>query len=678
MLKKNGRLRLWRNGFFLAIGLALVLFILSAVFSMALEWEPLLVFGSAAGVFVLFVGVYILLSFRLSASDATVVDRGLGEQIADAFRGIDAPAAYFSEEGKLSFANEAFFYALRHNDIAVGARLDKLLPTTYDELSALSYGEHKTLSVADRLYAVSVSRSSEKHLSGIFVLLKDVTEFSRVKKLLHEERTVVAYVLIDNIEEVMQFVQERFNKCASAVEDCLKEWVTSMGGVLRSYERDRFVVMFDVEHLEEEVVNRFSVLDKVREVRVGDGMSVTISMGVANVTGSLADREAAALLALDLALQRGGDQVVYRSDNDTQFFGGKTKALYKRANVRSRVIAGEIASLVGRADNVLIMGHRFGDYDSFGASVGMARLCMCFGAKVNIVVNFSDVNIRHCIQRMQENEEYKNVFIDGSEGMDRIRPDTVAIVVDVNNLDNVEYPSIVRNVKNLVIIDHHRKTADFTVNPRVTYIETFASSASELVSEILEQSVSAKTLLRDEAEMLLSGILLDTKQFTRNTGTRTFAAALYLRGEGANPAETNELFKSEVSEVVKEAKFHSNVHIYRDTLAITVCEDEGDPSYRVVAAKAADKLLLVRNVEASFTLVRIDNRVHISARSAGRVNVQLILEKLHGGGHFDVAGAQVGGKTTFEVVEMLKNAIDDYFENDLDQQDEDEDYVDAR
>lgn len=677
MIKKNGRLRLWRNGFFLAVVMAILLFVLSLVFSMALQWDPFLVFGVDAGAFLLFIGVYILLSFRLSASDPTVVDRGLGEQIADAFRGIDAPCAYFSCEGRLSFANEAFFYALRRNDVAVGARLEKLLPSTYRELSLLPQGERKTLSIDDRLYAVSVSRTTDKFSGGIFVAMNDVTEFTRVKKLLHEERTVVAYILIDNIEEVMQFVQERFNKCASAVEDCLKEWVVSMGGVLRSYERDRFVVMFDVEHLETEIANRFSVLDKVREVRVGDGISVTISMGVANVRGSLADREEAALSALDLALQRGGDQVVYRSENDTQFFGGKTKALYKRANVRSRVVAAEIASLVGRADNVLIMGHRFGDYDSFGASVGMARLCMVFGAKVNIVVSFSDTNIRECIQRMQENEEYKNVFIDGSEGMDRIRPDTLAIVVDVNNLDNVEYPSIVRNVKNLVIIDHHRKTADFTVNPRVTYIEPFASSASELVAEVLEQSISAKTLLRDEAEMLLSGILLDTKQFTRNTGTRTFGAALYLRGEGANPTETNELFKSEVSEVVKEAKFHSNVHIYRDTLAITVCEDDGDPSYRVVAAKAADKLLLVRNVEASFTLVRIDNKVHISARSAGRVNVQLILEKLHGGGHFDVAGAQVGGKTTFEVVEMLKNAIDDYFENDADKLDENEDVAEG-
>jgi c-di-AMP phosphodiesterase-like protein len=259
-------------------------------------------------------------------------------------------------------------------------------------------------------------------------------------------------------------------------------------------------------------------------------------------------------------------------------------------------------------------------------------------------------------------EDYDDIFVGPTEGMDLIRPDTLLIVVDVNNIDHVECPDIMRNVNHLVVIDHHRKTVEFKNEPEIAYIEPSASSASELVAEILEQYMASKSLLKEEAELMLAGILLDTKQFTRNTGTRTFSAALYLRGEGAIPGESNDLFRADVSDLTKEAHFHTNVNIYRDKIAISYVEGTADASYRVVAAKAADKLLTVKGVSASIALVTIGDKIHVSARSDGSINVQLILERVGGGGHYDVAGAQVEGTDLQTVIARLRAAIDEYLD----------------
>jgi c-di-AMP phosphodiesterase-like protein len=308
------------------------------------------------------------------------------------------------------------------------------------------------------------------------------------------------------------------------------------------------------------------------------------------------------------------------------------------------------------------MGHRYGDFDSFGASVGMVRLAKVCGVEAHIVVNRSDANLLECFDRMEALEDYEDVFISATDAMDHLHSDTLVVLVDVNNYEHAESPAILRAAqKNIVIIDHHNQRAEFPSPPLLAYIEPSASSASELVGEILEQHMtSSGRILKEEAEMMLSGILLDTKRFSRSTGTRTFSVALYLRGEGANPGEANELFKTEVGDLIKEARFNSHVVIYRDQIALSVCDGEADSSYRVVAAKAADKLLGVRGVHASFAMVKIGEKIHISARSDGSINVQVIMEQLHGGGHFDVAGAQVEGDSVQAVISKLKEAIDKF------------------
>jgi c-di-AMP phosphodiesterase-like protein len=309
------------------------------------------------------------------------------------------------------------------------------------------------------------------------------------------------------------------------------------------------------------------------------------------------------------------------------------------------------------------MGHKYGDFDSFGASVGAARLAMLCGIKVNIAVDLNDKNLRPCIEMMQKTDMYAQVFVDNAAGLDLIGPDTLVILIDHNSIPRAQFSDIASKAANIAVIDHHRKNDHPTEEVKLSYIDPSASSASELVSEMLESVVSSQNLLKQEADLLLAGILLDTKQFTRNTGTRTFGSAQYLRGAGANPTDVYNLFKAAPEDLSKEARFHTSIIMYKDQIALACCEGETDETYRVIASKAADKMLTLRGVSAAFTLVRIGEQIHISGRSAGKINVQLILEKLRGGGHFDVAGAQVVSDSILEVLETLKKSIDEYLEH---------------
>jgi c-di-AMP phosphodiesterase-like protein len=381
----------------------------------------------------------------------------------------------------------------------------------------------------------------------------------------------------------------------------------------------------------------------------------------------MAEVEHNAQTALDMALQRGGDQVALRGEKGLEFFGGRTKNIQKRTKVLARVIAGQLLSLIATSGNVLIMGHRNPDFDSIGACVGIARLCMHCGVSPKIILNTDrealNTAFGSCSERLLELDAYKDIFISSSAGMDLIRSDTLLIIVDANNFAILEEPTIAEKANTIALIDHHRKTAELSKEPAINYIDPSASSACELVTEILEQCLPVGTLTNEESTVMLSGIMVDTKNFTRSTGVRTFAAALYLRGEGGNAEIAHTFFNEDFNDFSAEAKFGTNVMIYRDTIAITTSAGSGSGDDRTAASKVADKLLTVKNVDASFALVHINNVIHISARSNGAINVQLILEKLNGGGHFNIAGAQVPSKDMKETLERLKIAIDEYLDN---------------
>ncbi len=498
---------------------------------------------------------------------------------------------------------------------------------------------------------------------GIYMIsFSDITALCEYKEKYNNERTAVAYITIDNVEDVLQYVHEKFSDAVSKVDEKLKAWADSIDGILKSYDSDKYIMLFDSVHLDALINDRFAILDEIRDTRVGDGVSVTVSIGVSRVSGPLSLRESNARDAVDMALQRGGDQAVYKSEDTIEYYGGRTKSVYKRSNVRSRTFTAQLMANMARADNVIIMGHRYGDFDSFGASVGIARLASLCGTKANIAIDLRDRNLMHCITLMQNLNEYSQTFVDSAEALDLVGPDTVVVVVDVNNLARAQFSSVAEKVATVAVIDHHRKTVELPESVTLSYIDPSASSACELIGEMLESAISSQSLLKEEADMLLAGILLDTKQFTRNTGTRTFAVAQYLRGAGADPSDVYDFFKTTTAELSKEARFHTAITTYRDRFAISACDGETDESYRVIASKAADKMLTLQGIDAAFTLVHIGEQIHISGRSNGAVNVQLILEKLGGGGHFVVAGAQVPSDSVISVLESLKASIDDYIE----------------
>ena len=582
----------------------------------------------------------------------------LEEDGSAVFKSIDHPVVVFDSFGVILWYNDAMRAAICADENFVGRDMDELFPFSESDVKD---GERSLdFEIAGRVFKCESFRLSDSNDGLYLMLLHDETALREISKRYEDERVAVAYIAIDNVEDVLQYVHDKYASAVTKIDEKLKAWAASMNGVIKAYDNEKYVMLLDSARLDECVADRFSILDEVRDARVGDGVSVTVSIGVSCRGGSLLEREAEAKDAVDMALQRGGDQAVYVSSRGTEFYGGKTKSVYKRSNVRSRTFASQLSSLMVRADNVIIMGHRYGDFDSFGAAVGVARLATLTGTEANIAVDLRDRNLAPCIEMLQRSEAYAQTFVDNAGALDLINPDTLVILVDHNTLARAQFSDIAEKAAGVVVIDHHRKIDSFHPSVKISYVEPSASSTCELVTEMLESSISSQSLMKEEADLLLAGILLDTKQFTRNTGTRTFGAAQYLRGAGANPTDVYNLFKTAPEDLAKEARFHTAITMYKENVAIACCDGDTDESYRIIASKAADKMLTLRGVEAAFTLVRIGEQIHISGRSSGTINVQLILEKLKGGGHFDVAGAQVTSESIVSVLETLKESIDEH------------------
>ncbi len=582
----------------------------------------------------------------------------LDEDLSVVLKNSISPAIVMDSYGTVLWYNAAMHSLVSNDFNYIGKNINDVFGNslTEDNFSG------KPVTLFGNLYNLE-SFELSKNSEGLYLItLSDITELEEAKRLYKDERVAVAYIAIDNVEDILQYVHEKFRNAVSSVDDKIKAWAASMNGVVKSYDNDKYIMFFDSSKLDECLENRFDILDTIREIRVGDGVSVTASIGVSRIKGTLEEREMAAREAIDLALQRGGDQVVYKAEDYIEYYGGRTKSLYKRSNVKSRIFTGRLSALIARSDNVIIMGHRYGDFDSIGASVGIVRVAMLLGIKANIAVDMRDANLAPCVEMMQECKGYSQVFVDRAEAFDLISPDTLVVLVDHNKYERSQFSDIPSKVGSVVMIDHHRKSDVMPENVVLSYIEPSASSTCELVTEILEVAVMSQNIAKEEADLLLSGILLDTKQFTRNTGTRTFGAAQYLRGAGANPSDVYAMFKASPSDLAKEARFHTSITVYRNNIAISSCDGDTDPSYRIVASKAADKMLALQNIEAAFAIVKIGETIHISGRSNGKINVQIILEKFNGGGHFDIAGAQIKSDSIISILETLKESIDDYIE----------------
>ena len=499
------------------------------------------------------------------------IDSFLNEKGGVFFRNTLQPIAVFNEESVLLWCNSAMLDALRMGDNPVGKRFSSVFGDGVD----LSDEGDKQVELSGRCYKAESFVTNASDGNTLYILkLSDFTDLRDSEKRYNDSKVCVAYIAIDNVEDVLQYVHEKFRDAVSDVDEKLKAWADSLNASIKSYDNDKYIMFLDAVSLERCLESRFDILDDIRDARVGDGVSITVSMGVCGSDGPLKNRELGARDAIDLALQRGGDQVVYVNNGVTEYYGGRTKAVYKRSNVRSRTFTNQLLSLMARSDNVIVMGHRYGDFDSFGAAIGIARIAMLCGVKVNIAIDLRDKNLSPCIRLMQQSDVYAQVFIDSADGLDLVGDDTLLVLVDHNSISRSQFADVAARAKNIAIVDHHRMVDVFPEGVKLHYIEPSASSSCEIVAEMLESAVSSQSLMKNEADMLLAGILLDTKQFTRNTGTRTFGSARYLRGAGANPTDVYTLFKTPADDLKKESRFHTSITTYRGNIAISSCDGD--------------------------------------------------------------------------------------------------------
>ncbi len=500
----------------------------------------------------------------------------------------------------------------------------------------------------------------------ILVFTEDTEKNSWIKDY-HDKLTHIAYIVIDNLEELAQSEQESYRQASTQVDTVIKAWAAENDAFIKEYEREKYVMAFHHDKLPALDKKRFDILEKVSKIRIGsENLSVTVSLGVSSEKGSLDEKDRVAQSALEMALQRGGNQAVVMMGNSPKFYGAKTLTSLKRSGVRHRVFADKLIYRINKCSNVIIMGHRNPDFDAFGSSVGLARLAMSLGKPTNIIANTEDQNLRDCFAKLSSMPEYTGMFIDATEAQEKLTADTLVICSDVNNPDNFEAVNVANNADYLFIIDHHRqseKTPEAIPERREILIVPSASSASELVSEILELGLPGNAKLNhEEADIMFAGILLDTKNFTRNAQVPTFGAAIYLRDNGADPIKAQALFKTELDEFRQESAFSTDLEIYKDHVVIAKeTGEEASPMKRITAAKTADRLLNIKKIRASFVVAKMQSDVFISARSDGSVNVQLIMESLRGGGHYNAAATMLKETTVDEAVEKLKQSISAYF-----------------
>ena len=646
---------------------------LYALINMFVEEYPSWLGFVILGINILFISIVLIFYTKKRHEEDSFNEKTLQMEKAmtGMMKGVDLPCILTLPSGIIAWCSKGAHDIFEIHTSLLQKSLNEICDITIEDLVATipestddSNNEQgsKEVIINGRNYIAKIYRHTLGKNQYYLITFTDYTEYAHLLAKTEAEAPVVAHIVLDNLTEIAEYVRVNYRSAANEIEEILKKFAEEMHGFIREYNRDKYIMVFSKEKYKECVENKFDILETVRNVRLGDSsVPVTISMGVSLLGKTFEEKERNAFSALEFALQRGGDQVAVKTEEDIIFFGGKTKGVQKKSGSYARVFATQLTSYIAKAGNVLIMGHASPDFDAIGSCVGVARLCMFCGLEPRIVMNTESKSFRACTEKLLMLEDYKNVFISPEAGLDMIRSDTLLIIVDANNFNILESPDIANNVSNFIVIDHHRKVSEFDHEPLLALIDPSASSASELITGILEQCLPNDVLYKEEANLLLSGIMVDTKNFVKTTGTKTFSAAMYLRGIGANSEIAETYFHEDFDNFMSEAKFNTNITMYLDRIAIT--ESNGsDPSFdRIAASKAADKLLTVRGVDASFALVTLGDKIHISARSNGKINVQLILEKMGGGGHFDAAAAAILGTDMKAVLYRLKDAIDAYF-----------------
>ena len=504
-------------------------------------------------------------------------------------------------------------------------------------------------------------RSERKKVAEYMLILYfiDETEKYELQRENENKKTCVGIIMVDNYEEVMQRVDtEQKAQLMAKVESTIYDWVNETNGILVKEERDTYVYIFEQRHLEQLKETKFAILDSIKEIVRKDKIQLTLSIAISNEGETNKEVYKSASAAMDVILGRGGDQAVIREDGKYQFFGGKAEEVEKRTKVKARIVAHALEELMSECEKVIIMGHMNPDIDAMGAALGVYRIATSLRKEAYILTNSESASIKAFVENIQE--EYKDVLIDKEEALAKIDNETLLVIVDTHKKSYVEEPELLDKTSKIVVIDHHRRGTDFIEQSILTFQEVYASSASELVTELIQYTQNEIELPTVEAESLYAGIMMDTKNFTFKTGVRTFEAAAYLRRCGVDIIKVKKWFQSDLESYNKISEIVRRAEVIRDTIAISSYEvQEKDTS--LICAKAADELLTIGNITASFVLGTMEDKICISGRSIGDINVQMILEKLGGGGHITLAGAQLENKTIEEAKQELLEKIEEYF-----------------
>ena len=570
-----------------------------------------------------------------------------------------------ADNGELIWANDSFVALTEEGDDIFDRTIRDVAPAfayqslladgTIGELTELNGRSYQVYGSVGRMSGRSAAQG--QIVTAYFV---DVTESQHLKAVYEASRPVVSVLVLDNYEELMKAGAEASRSAVLAqIDERINKWVTGSGGMLRKYDRDRYLFICDEQSFSRLVEEKFSVLEAVHAVQSEDGVTATLSIGAGKDCDTYEDAFKDANKSIEMALSRGGDQAVVKDSLDFQFYGGRSKSTEKRTKVKSRVMAKALGELITDASEVYVMGHEYADMDAVGASAGVCCAARKRGKPVRIVIDLENNNARPLVRKLQELPEYKDVFISGAEAFLHAKPGALLVVVDTNRPDMVESRQLLDACNRVAVIDHHRRAATYIESAALNFHEPYASSASELVTELLQYMVEAGDLLRGEAEALLAGIMLDTKNFMMRTGGRTFEAAAFLRRTGADTAEVRRYFQSDLPSMIQRYDIIRGAKMYHGDLAVAAVEKEVP---RVTAAKASDDLLTLQGVQASFVIYKAGEGVSMSARSLGEINVQLILESLGGGGNSTTAGGYVPNTTVAQVHARLLEAINKYYQ----------------
>ena len=508
---------------------------------------------------------------------------------------------------------------------------------------------------------VKTKKSERRKIAEYMLVLYFIDETEKYELTVENQnkKTCVGIIMIDNYEEVIQRLDtEEKTQLMAKLESCIYEWINDTNGILIKPERDTYIYVFEQRNLEKIKEDKFTILDTVKELVRKDRMQLTLSIAISNEGENDKEVYKSALSAMDVILGRGGDQAVIGEDGKYHIFGGKVEEVEKRTKVKARIVAHALEELMAECQKVVIMGHTNPDIDAMGSALGIYRLAKSLNKEIYIVTDIQSASIKEFLDNTQE--DYSEVFINKELAINKTDDETLLVIVDTHKRTYVEQPELLEKTSKIVIIDHHRRSADYIEKSILTFQEVYASSASELVTELIQYAQADVELKTLEAEALYAGIMMDTKNFTFKTGVRTFEAAAYLRRCGVDIIKVKKWFQSDLESYKKIAEIVKEAEVIRDSIAISTYEEQENET-SLICAKAADELLTIGNITASFVLGTMENQICISGRSIGDINVQMILEKLGGGGHITLAGAQLENKTIEEAKQELKDKIEEYF-----------------